>query len=38
MTFDLQPDDQVIAAGEQIGLMIFASDPSLPFSQNRERS
>jgi X-Pro dipeptidyl-peptidase len=24
--FSLQPDDQVIAAGEQIGLMIFASD------------
>ncbi len=26
VAFDLQPDDQVIAAGEQIGLMIFASD------------
>jgi X-Pro dipeptidyl-peptidase len=26
VTFDLQPDDQVIAAGEQIGLMIFSSD------------
>jgi X-Pro dipeptidyl-peptidase len=26
LTFDLQPDDQVIAAGERIGLMIFASD------------
>ncbi len=26
VTFDLQPDDQVIAAGEQLGLMIFASD------------
>ena len=25
-SFDLQPDDQVIAAGQQIGLMIFASD------------
>lgn len=24
--FELQPDDQVIAAGEQIGLMIFSSD------------
>lgn len=24
--FDLQPDDQVIQAGEQIGLMIFSSD------------
>jgi X-Pro dipeptidyl-peptidase len=26
VTFDLQPDDQVIAKGEQIGLMIFSSD------------
>jgi X-Pro dipeptidyl-peptidase len=26
MTFDLQPDDQVIPAGRQIGLMIFSSD------------
>ncbi|MCD6394502.1 MAG: Xaa-Pro dipeptidyl-peptidase [Planctomycetes bacterium] len=26
LTFDLQPDDQVIAAGQQIGLMIFSSD------------
>lgn len=26
LAFDLQPDDQVIAAGEQLGLMIFASD------------
>lgn len=26
LTFDLQPDDQVIAKGEQIGLMIFSSD------------
>jgi len=26
MKFDLQPDDQVIAAGQQIGLMIFCSD------------
>ncbi len=26
MTFDLQPDDQVISAGQQIGLMIFSSD------------
>jgi X-Pro dipeptidyl-peptidase len=24
--FDLQPDDQVIQEGEQIGLMIFSSD------------
>ena len=26
VTFNLQPDDQVIAAGQQIGLMIFSSD------------
>ncbi|HEX9885953.1 MAG TPA: Xaa-Pro dipeptidyl-peptidase, partial [Longimicrobiales bacterium] len=26
MTFDLQPDDQVIAEGQRIGLMIFSSD------------
>ncbi|GAA4811638.1 Xaa-Pro dipeptidyl-peptidase [Litoribaculum gwangyangense] len=26
ITFDLQPDDQVIKAGQQIGLMIFSSD------------
>ena len=26
-SFDLQPDDQVLAAGEQLGLMIFSSDP-----------
>lgn len=26
ITFDLQPDDQIIAAGQQIGLMIFSSD------------
>jgi X-Pro dipeptidyl-peptidase len=26
VSFALQPDDQVIAAGEQIGLMIFSSD------------
>lgn len=26
VSFTLQPDDQVIAAGEQIGLMIFSSD------------
>jgi X-Pro dipeptidyl-peptidase len=26
VTFDLQPDDQVIASGEQLGLMIFSSD------------
>ncbi|MEM1096018.1 MAG: Xaa-Pro dipeptidyl-peptidase [Bacteroidota bacterium] len=26
LTFDLEPDDQIIAAGEQIGLMVFSSD------------
>lgn len=26
MTFDLEPDDQIIPAGRQIGLMIFSSD------------
>ncbi len=26
MSFDLQPDDQVIAAGKRIGVMIFSSD------------
>jgi X-Pro dipeptidyl-peptidase len=26
MTFELQPDDQVIGAGQRIGLMIFSSD------------
>jgi X-Pro dipeptidyl-peptidase len=26
MTFDLQPDDQIIKAGQRIGLMIFSSD------------
>ena len=26
MTFELEPDDQVIKAGQQIGLMIFSSD------------
>ncbi len=26
ITFELQPDDQVIPAGQQIGLMIFSSD------------
>jgi X-Pro dipeptidyl-peptidase len=27
VTFDLEPDDQVIAAGRRIALMIFSSDP-----------
>ena len=26
LTFDLQPDDQIIPAGQRIGLMIFSSD------------
>jgi X-Pro dipeptidyl-peptidase len=26
VTFDLQPDDQIVAAGQRIGLMIFSSD------------
>ena len=26
MTFDLQPDDQIIKKGQQIGLMLFSSD------------
>ena len=26
MTFDLEPDDQIIPAGQKIGLMIFSSD------------
>lgn len=27
LTFDLEPDDQVIAAGKQLGVMIMSSDP-----------
>ena len=26
MTFELEPDDQIIPAGRQIGLLIFSSD------------
>lgn len=26
MTFELEPDDQIIPAGKQIGLLIFSSD------------
>jgi len=26
LSFELQPDDQIIPAGQQIGLMIFSSD------------
>ena len=31
MTFNLQPDDQIIPAGQQIGLMIFSSDRDFTF-------
>lgn len=27
MSFDLQPDDQIIPAGKQLGVMIFSTDP-----------
>jgi X-Pro dipeptidyl-peptidase len=27
VSFDLQPDDQILPAGTRIGLMIFSSDP-----------
>ena len=27
MSFNLEPDDQIIKKGQQIGLMIFSSDP-----------
>jgi X-Pro dipeptidyl-peptidase len=26
LSFDLQPDDQIIPAGQRIGLMVFSSD------------
>jgi X-Pro dipeptidyl-peptidase len=26
LTFDLQPDDQILPAGQRLGLMIFSSD------------
>jgi len=26
VTFDLQPDDEIISSGQRIGLMIFSSD------------
>jgi X-Pro dipeptidyl-peptidase len=32
MTFDLQPDDQIIPVGQQIGLMIFSSDRDFTLS------
>jgi X-Pro dipeptidyl-peptidase len=34
MTFDLQPDDQVIPEGQQIGLMIFSSDRDFTLRPN----
>lgn len=34
ITFDLQPDDQVIKAGQQIGLMIFSSDKDFTLHPN----
>ncbi len=27
LSFDLQPDDEIIAAGQMLGLMVFSSDP-----------
>lgn len=32
VTFDLQPDDQIIPAGQRIGLMIFSTDPEFTLS------
>ncbi|MGB5417326.1 Xaa-Pro dipeptidyl-peptidase [Algibacter sp.] len=34
LTFDLQPDDQVIKAGQQIGLVIFSSDKEYTLHPN----
>ena len=34
LTFDLQPDDQIIAAGQQIGLMVFSSDRDFTLRPN----
>jgi X-Pro dipeptidyl-peptidase len=34
LTFDLQPDDQVLPAGQQIGLMIFSSDKDFTLHPN----
>jgi X-Pro dipeptidyl-peptidase len=34
MTFDLQPDDQVLPKGQQIGLMIFSSDRDFTLHPN----
>lgn len=32
LTFDLEPDDQVIPAGKQLGVMIMSSDPEFTLS------
>ena len=32
LTFDLEPDDQVIPAGKQLGIMIMSSDPEFTLS------
>jgi len=34
LNFDLQPDDQIIKAGQQIGLMIFSSDQEFTLHPN----
>jgi X-Pro dipeptidyl-peptidase len=34
LTFDLQPDDQHILPGEQLGLMIFSSDANFTLHPN----
>jgi X-Pro dipeptidyl-peptidase len=34
VTFELQPDDQIIPAGQQIGLMIFSSDSEFTILPN----
>jgi X-Pro dipeptidyl-peptidase len=34
VNFDLQPDDQIIKAGQQIGLMIFSSDQEFTLHPN----
>ena len=34
VTFDLQPDDQIIKAGQQIGLVIFSSDKEYTLHPN----
>jgi X-Pro dipeptidyl-peptidase len=32
LTFDLEPDDQVIPAGKQLGIMIMSTDPEFTLS------